>query len=131
MRKYLALYIMAGAILGSAAKANAEDLMVNVPFEFQVNGKTLPAATYLIRDALPNNKSALAFVSQGTGAIAVANQFETSATGSKVVFHKIGDEYFLSEVVSLEGTLHFAPSKAEKKMAAAVNQQSVTIIPGN
>lgn len=131
MRKYLALYLAIGAILGSAAKANAEELRVNVPFEFEVNGKTLPAATYIIRDALPNSKSALVFVSQGTGAVAVANQIDTSVTGSKLVFHKIGDEYFLSDVVNLDGTLHFAPSKAEKKVTAAANQQSVTIIPGN
>lgn len=131
MRKYLALYVVIGAILGGAAKANAEELRVNVPFEFQVDGKTLPAATYIIRGALPNNKSALAFLGQGTGALAVANQVDTSVTGSKLVFHKIGDEYFLSDVVSLEGTLHFAPSKAETKLVEAANQQSVTTIPGN
>ena len=131
MRKYLALYLAIGAILGGAAKANAEDLRVNVPFEFEVNGKTLPAATYIIRDALPNSKSALLFVTQGTGAVEVATQVDTSVTGSKLVFHKIEDEYFLSDVVNPAGTLHFAPSKAEKKLAAANNQQSITTIPGN
>lgn len=131
MRKYLALYLAIGAILGSAAKANAEDLRVDVPFDFQVSGKTLPAATYIIRDALPNSKSALLFSAPGTGAVAVANQVDSSVTGSKLVFHKIGDEYFLSDVVRPGGNVHFAPSKAERKLAAAVNQQSVTTIPGN
>jgi uncharacterized protein involved in outer membrane biogenesis len=131
MRKYLALYLAIGAILGGTAKANAEQLKVTVPFEFKVNGTTLPAATYIIRDVLPNNKAGIAFLGQNTGALAVANQVDTSVTGSKLVFHKIGDEYFLSEVVSLEGTLHFAPSKAERKLADAANHQSVTTIFGN
>lgn len=132
MRKYLALYLAIGATLGGTAKASAEELRVTVPFEFEVNGKTLPAATYVIRGSLPNNKSALAFVGPGTGALAVANQVDTGVTGSKLVFHKVGGEYFLSDVVGLEGTLHFAPTKAEKKLVAeAANQQSVTTIPGN
>lgn len=131
MRKYLALYLAIGAILGSAAKANAADLRVNVPFDFEVNGKTLPAATYLIRDGLPGSKSALLFVTRGTGAVAVVNQFDSSVAGNKLVFHKIGDEYFLSDVVRPDGSMHFAPSKAEKKLAAAVQQQSVTTIAGD
>jgi hypothetical protein len=131
MKKYLALYLAIGAILGIAVKANAEDLKVNVPFDFHVNGKTLPAAAYVIRDGLPDSKSALLFVTRGTGALAVVNQFDSSAVGNELVFHKIGDEYFLSDVVRPDGTMHFAPSKAERKLTAAVNQQSVTTIPGD
>ncbi len=113
MKKYLALYLAIGAILGIAVKANAEDLKVNVPFDFHVS------------------KSALLFVTRGTGALAVVNQFDSSAVGNELVFHKIGDEYFLSDVVRPDGTMHFAPSKAERKLTAAVNQQSVTTIPGD
>jgi len=131
MRKYLALYLAIGVILGSAAKANAEELRVNVPFDFVVNGKTLPAATYLIRNVLPSNKSGLVFLGKGTGALAVANEMDTRVTGSKVVFHRVGDEYFLSAVVSSDGTLHFNPSKAEGKLTRSANQQSVTINSGN
>ena len=131
MRKYLALYLAIGAIVGGAAKANAEDFRVTVPFDFKVGGTTLPAATYVIRDGLPENKAAILFLTRGAGAVAVANEVDWSVTGSKLVFHKIGDEYFLSDVVRTEGSSHFAPSKAERKLAAAVNQQSVTVIHGN
>ena len=121
-----------GAIIGGAAKANAEEMRVTVPFDFKVSGKTLPAATYVVREGLPNNTAALLFVTENTGAVALANQVDPTVTGAKLVFHKIGDEYFLSDVVRAEGKLHFAPSKAEKKMTAA-NQPpvTVTVVPGN
>ena len=120
-----------GIVFATLAKANAEELKVNVPFNFVVNGKELPAATYTVREALPNNKSGLAFLGQSTGAMAVASEVDTNVTGSKLVFHRIGDQYFLSDVVSPTGSLHFSASKRETQLARAANQQSVVTNVGN
>lgn len=131
MRKCFALLFTVGIVLSTLATANAEELKVTVPFDFVVNGKTLPAATYTIRESLPNNKAALAFLGQGTGAVALAIELDTSAKGTKLVFHRLGDQYFLSDVVGLDGTLHFAVSHAEAQSARNLNQMPVVTTVGN
>lgn len=130
MRKYVLPFLTMGVVLCALAKANAEELRVNVPFEFVVNGKSLPAATYTIRESLPNNKSGVAFLSRETGALAIATEYDTNVTGSKLVFHRIGDQYFLSDVVTPDGKLHFSQSKSERE-AQSANQQTVVTNAGN
>lgn len=131
MRKYVVLVLTMGVVLCGLAKANAEELKVSVPFDFVVNGKVLPAATYTIRESEPNDKSALAFLGDGTGALAIASEFDTTVTGSRLIFHRIGDKYFLSDVVSPSGKLHFGASKRETQLARSANQQTVVTNVGN
>jgi hypothetical protein len=90
----------------------------------------LPAATYTIRESLPNDKSGVAFLSRGTGALAIATEYDTNVTGSKLVFHRIGGQYFLSDVVTPTGKLHFSPSRSERE-ARSANQQTVVTNAGN
>lgn len=132
MKKLSALLFTMALTLVSAAMANAQELKVAVPFDFVVNGTTLPADTYTVERSLPNNNRGLVFSGNGHGAVTAANEFDGYATGTKLVFHQIGDEYFLSDVVTLHGTLHFTPSSREKKLAAQnADQQSVTVLAGN
>src|SRR5579872_1928071 len=107
MKKGFALLFTIAVVVCTLATANAEELRVAVPFDFVVNGKTLPAATYTVREVLPNNKSAVAFLGKDTGALTLVTEIDTSVTGAKLVFHRVGDQYFLSDVVTLDGTLHF------------------------
>jgi hypothetical protein len=131
MKKCFALLFTMGIVLCTLATANAEELKVSVPFDFVVSGKTLPAATYVIRESLPNNDRALAVVGEGTGAFAIATDMNTGVKGTKLVFHRIGDQYFLSDVVNLSGTLHFAVSAREEQLARSRNQAPLTTSIGN
>lgn len=127
MRKLVTLLFIVGGTLGTAVTANAQALKVTVPFDFVVNGKTLPAATYIVRESLLNDNTGLAFIGDGHGAIARATEIDGNVTGTKLVFRRISDEYFLTDVVTLHGKLHFAPSHKEAPRAQAVDQQIVTI----
>lgn len=131
MKNLFALLFAIALTFGAAATANAQELKVAVPFDFVVNGTTLPAATYTVERSLPNNNRGLVFSGDGHGALATATEYDTSATGTKLVFHKVGDEYFLSDVVTLNGTLHLAPSRQEKKLVKSADLQSVTIVAGS
>src|SRR5437899_10087663 len=131
MRKCCAVLCTMGVVLLTLATANAEELRVTVPFDFLVNGKTLPAATYTVTQSLPNDKAALAFLGEGTGALALAREMDTTATGNKLVFHRVGDQYFLSDVVTLGGTLHFTVSKREAQLARTMNEPPVLSTVGN
>jgi hypothetical protein len=131
MRKLTALLFFVGVTLCTAVTANAQALKVNVPFDFVVAGKTLPASTYTIRESLPNDNTGLAFIGDGQGLLARATEMDSSVSGTKLVFHRIGSEYFLSDVVTLRGKLHFAPSRKETQRAQAEDQEIVTIAAGN
>lgn len=120
-----------GVVLCALARANAEELKVSVPFDFVVNGKVLPAATYTIRESLPDDKSSIAFLGDGAGALAIASEIDTNVTGNRLIFHRIGDEYFLSDVVSPSGKLHFVASKRETQLARSADQQTIVTNVGN
>jgi uncharacterized membrane protein YhhN len=131
MTKSFAVLCTMGVVLLTLATANAEEFRVTVPFDFVVNGKMLPAATYTVTQSLPNDETALAFLGEGTGALASATEMDTTATGTKLVFHRVGDQYFLSDVVTLGGTLHFTVSKTEAQLARTVNEPPVLSTVGN
>jgi hypothetical protein len=127
MKKFLALLFTLGVTLCTAATANAQALRFKIPFDFVVNGKILPASTYFVGKALPNNSTALAFVTDGQGAVATAIDLDDTVTGSTLVFRRIGDQYFLGDVVTLTGKLHFASSRTEAERTGAADAQSLTI----
>lgn len=130
-KKLFALLFTVGVTFCIAATASAQELNVTVPFDFVVAGKTLPSATYAIEKPLVNDSTGLLFLGNRRGVIARASEIDDTATGNKLVFHKIGDEYFLSDVVTQRGTLHFPASSREKTLAQNTDLQSVTIAAGN
>ena len=130
-KKLLALLFTVGIGLGLAATASAQELNVTVPFDFVVAGKTLPSATYSIGRPLVNDSTGLFFLGDRQGVMARASEIDSTITGTKLVFHKIGDEYFLSDVVTQRGTLHFPVSSREKTLAQDVEIQTVTLAAGN
>jgi hypothetical protein len=132
MRKLFVLLFTTGVVLCTLATANAaEVLKVTVPFDFVVDGNTLPAATYTIREPLPNNKDTIGFQTRGVGVFAQGTVLEPSITGTKLVFHQVGGQYFLSDVVQPDGSLHFAVSQRERQLAQEADRQSITTISAN
>jgi len=131
MKKAFTLLCTMGAMLCTVATANAADVRVAVPFEFVVNGTTMPAATYIIREPLPNDNRTLAVLGDGTGVLARASELDTEHTGDKVVFHRVGNQYFLSDVVEQDGTRHFAVSRKEAQLARSMQQLPAAISFGN
>lgn len=132
MKKLVALLFIVGGTLFTAATAHAQALRVTVPFDFVIDGKTLPAATYTVRESLPNDNTGLAFIGEGHGLLTRATEMDGTITGTKLVFHRVDGEYFLTDVFTLGGKLHFAASRQEKaRRAQAADVQSVTIVAGN
>lgn len=131
MKKLFALLFTVGVTFFMAAAANAQELNVTVPFDFVVSGKTLPSASYSVTRPLPNDSTGLAFLGDRNGVMTRASEIDDTITGSKLIFHKIGDEYFLSDVVTSRGKLHFPASSRESKLAQTASAQSVTIVAGN
>jgi hypothetical protein len=98
-------------------------LSASVPFAFSVNGKVLPAGAYQIRDydraTLITNRDG-DFKVLGIYAYAGPSKLDEN----KLVFHKVGDHYFLRQIwTSARGQgLAVPESKTEKEMAASNHQ---------
>jgi hypothetical protein len=109
--------------LSLAAKGQTVDqIKVNIPYQFVVNGKTLPAGTYSVRRVLDKIEGALILsnVENHTGAVVLAKRVE-SASGdrSEVSFDEVGGQHFLSKIKTSDYEYIIPPSRAEIIEAAA------------
>lgn len=98
------LMLIAGVVLMAAlvsAHAQSTSVAADVPFEFTVGGKSLKAGEYSIR-AFTTSGEALLISSQDSSdaAIRLTNTIEARIVPKqgKLVFHRYGQRYFLSEV---------------------------------
>ena len=81
---------------------NSRTLIVNVPFDFNVKGKSLPAGEYIMSPASTADQSGLIMKRRdGQGnAIVLTMPVEAreNQTESRLVFSRYGERYFLSQV---------------------------------
>src|ERR1700680_3134490 len=112
----LSLVVM--SLMFNATGAYAQSYVkADVPFAFNVGAAQLPAGTYEIKVASQNE----IIIEDGESrAVALSNARREGPrkTESKLVFHRIGNQYFLAEVWkgSGEGGLIVPTSKHEKDL---------------
>jgi hypothetical protein len=88
----LSLLFTAGAYAQSYAKAN-------VPFDFKVGNAQLPAGTYEIKVDDASAGAILVQSDEGNGsAMSLARRETPRPTNAKLVFHRVGNQYFLAEI---------------------------------
>lgn len=115
----IALFVVATFIAAGPAHAQDHSVKATVPFNFTVGDQTLPSGTYTIGSrttspdvlAMRNWDKKVNILSMGQ-----TNQGNPGHDNT-LVFHKYGNQYFLSEIRS-EGTsinIHFPATKAEKR----------------
>ncbi len=114
----IALLAIANFAVAGTSFAQSRTVQAKVPFDFTVGNKLLPSGTYTIEKesqwiiAIKNNDKPIATVS-------VVNQDgEKSVNGGKLIFHKYGGQYFLSEVLSDRANMNVRVpvSKTEKRV---------------
>jgi hypothetical protein len=95
--------ILALALATAVASANAQSnrVVADIPFEFSVGYKTMPAGEYAVR-AVNNQGNALMIQSADgkLAAVRLSDETERSKNNShaRLVFHRYGQRYFLAEV---------------------------------
>lgn len=95
--------IVAISFVTAVASANGQSrtVVANIPFEFSVGDKALPAGQYMVR-AASENGNALAVQNKQSAkcAIRLSNSIQASRESekTKLVFHRYGPRYFLAEV---------------------------------
>jgi len=105
MKKYF-IRILTGVIglaaFGAGTKAQSHDqLIVNIPYEFVVLGKTLPSGTYRVNRVSDSNVNHLILSSfeNRTGAMVISTEWEDARIDQPgVTFQEIGGQHFLRKI---------------------------------
>jgi len=95
------------AALAFTAKGQAADqLVVNIPYEFVVAGKTLPAGTYRVNRVNDNDEKTLAISSRESHAAVLVLSSEialtTGAEQPSLTFQQVGEQHLLSKIRTAE-----------------------------
>jgi len=120
--------VVLGATVAAVGQTNKGDVVVDVPFAFTVANEQLPAGHYI--------------VTAGTDVIRIFNAHtqglyvpthaaaRTTTDGSKLVFHRYGDTYFLSAVWVTGNTTgkELFRSRAEKELAAQQSELELAVV---
>ena len=114
------LSLVAVSLMLNAAGAYAQSMVkANVPFDFKVGSARMPAGPYEIK---VDSASAAAIIIQNdegkAGALSTARREYPRNTTAKLVFHKIGGQYFLAEIwrSSQDEGMILPTSKQEKEL---------------
>jgi hypothetical protein len=121
----IALLAIASFAMAGNSFAQSNGLKANVPFDFTVANKLLPAGTYTLHRAstwvieIRNDDKPIAVLT-------IANQDgNTSPNGGKLVFHKYGDQYFLSEILSDWETMNVRVPRSKAETRVRLQQAMV------
>ncbi len=87
----------------------------NVPFAFRIGSATLPAGTYEVSSA---GTAAVALHNKNAAASAMSTVRSASprTSGAKLVFHRIGGEYFLAEIWRNAGSPGMVIPRSKREM---------------
>ena len=127
------------AVTPATAQSSSHFVRIRVPFEFTVKDKTLPPGEYIVRRSVSDSPEMLLIrsVGGGSGVYILTNnvQAKTRQSESKLVFHRYGDQYFLSQVWTAGDSAGRELPKSGRERAAdrelaknAVERQTVTLI---
>ncbi|MCA1556979.1 MAG: hypothetical protein LC731_00370 [Acidobacteria bacterium] len=99
---FVSIIALAFASAMAANAQNPRNLVVNIPFDFTVKGRTLPAGEYIIRRASTADKTSLTMQRRDgkANAIVLTKPVENNEIQgqSKLVFSRYGEHYFLSQI---------------------------------
>ena len=129
----LSLFLMLAVVSVHAQNHSADRIVVQIPFDFVAGKKTLPAGEYTVKPTLATRVTLIRNAAgrrEFTTISTIAVPAETMPTAAKLVFHKYGDQYFLSQVWTPERNLggELPESRAERELARnASKPQTVTI----
>ncbi len=128
--------------IAASAPANAQSLVyrltANIPFDFSVAEKKLPAGEYWISRAQQGNGDLIMQISSTDGhmkinRLTIPTVRVNALSKGSLVFHRYGDEYFLSEVWPAGGLTgrELPQSRAERELVRkAQNNNRIAAMQG-
>jgi len=118
MKRTIATAALFVASLFTTAGVWAQAVKATVPWGFTINDSYVPAGTYTI-SSMPTDHRILEVSNrdQKVHILSMALDGSNAGRDNVLVFHKCGDQYFLSEIRSATASMEltFPTSKAEKR----------------
>jgi hypothetical protein len=121
---YGALAMLAAALVLSVPFVQAQSVKADVPFAFSLQGQSMPAGNYSIIAVSDQVLEVWNLDSRHGQLLAKQMSVQSSKDqGPKLVFHKYGDQYFLSQIWDGQSDtgIQLAESKREKEVKMAGN----------
>ena len=98
------LFTVALLVFNSASRAQEINVRAHVPFDFVAGDKAYPAGEYAIQTAMANT-AFLSIKNEGGGTqgltrshVCISSRSTISANQARLIFHRIGNAYFLFRV---------------------------------
>ena len=126
VRFFSAFFALAALAVATWAQA-ADQVVVNVPYEFVVAGKTLPAGTYRVNRVSNNDISALSITSvENRAGVLLFSSEVSSTTDDKpaLSFQHIGNQYILSKIETADHIFTIPVSTKPAVQVAMKNQST-------
>jgi hypothetical protein len=127
----IALITMANFALAGTSFAQSNGVQATVPFDFTVGNKLLPSGTYTIQQKSMNTNVIVIRSRDKPIAVLslVTRDSNKGPNGGKLLFHKYGGQYFLSEILCDQAAMNveIPRSKTEKR----VQLQQATLNPSS
>jgi hypothetical protein len=132
MKRIIAIALFAASSLAAAGNLSAQDHMVkaNIPFDFTVSGKVLPAGTYTISSLSPSAiqvRNANGHVAE----LSIVRDDDKRSTTPVLVFNRYGNQYFLHEILAANALNVAVPrSKREQRrlQEATLRESNQTLV---
>lgn len=127
----LTLLVAAGFLTAGSAMAQSNAVTADIPFNFSLNGRTLPAGHYTIGTDSSNPQILL--VEDRDDSVRLMTMalpgVDESQKNNTVAFHKYGNQYFLSTIRAngVSMNCHVATSKQEKWAKATTQAASLRV----
>jgi len=95
-----AIFTLGLLLVVSAAHAQTTNVLARIPFDFVVGKQMLPAGEYTLKSLDQISNALVIRGEQGATQITLTHAAGKSEPAEKTVliFHRVGDEYFLAEV---------------------------------
>ena len=133
MKKYARFLVAITVLVGLSVAAKAEtraEIVVTLPFEFAVGGKTLPAGTYTVSRLSDEKFDGLILTSydKHTSVFVRPSEIESASPDKpQVSFQRVGDQHFLSTIQTTWDVYHFPVSHSVIREAAAKSRDNVSV----
>jgi|SwirhirootsSR2_FD_contig_31_7295451_length_517_multi_6_in_0_out_0_1 hypothetical protein len=133
--KKLALAVFTLGLMLTTVSAYAQDVPViaNIPFDFTVNGKTLPAGEYIVSPVgTSSNVLSIRSYDQKVAMLAMPIRCQSSEASekTKLVFNHRGNRYFLNQVWvrGYNAGREFSQGTLESEMALDYPAEKVILV---
>lgn len=126
----IALIVLVGslAVAAQAQTANRIALIANIPFQFSIGNKSLPAGEYTVRSISDNSFNVVLRITSRDGTTGVMLQTSTvegrAQKRARLIFHRYGNRYFFAQAwveddsTGVEAQKSSAERAVERELAA-------------